>query len=792
MSPVIPHQYCHFPPPGYIVAGWTSSQQPGVYEATYTGSGYGDGTYAARASSEDEQCRASAAFDAAVPTGWRAASPGPAWLMLQAPVHVLLRTFALDATDMPSEHAPIAWRLLGSADGGNTWQHTLSDSSANNQLLTPAHWREQPRRVMRAAPNIPPCNAFKLEMSGASTVAVGLAELQLFGEPGAAQPSAALPTTMLSLREVIESMGVEASAMPRYQMSSLYTDAARSWNLVDLPARGDPRPLSLGFFRGKALWRVVSRVEEVPPAPGMSAPASIVGARGTFRATASVYLQPNEQAYMAFDRNPATGVTLANAATATYDANTGVYRGASRVSYRLVDGAPRVAAGEWLQLRLPSPAQVLSYTLSSTWLPTSFVLLGSNDADDDGSGWDIIDSRSVSTAAAAAGPFYASMSPRSYRAVRLVALSACTSGGGQGKVSVNELRLQVLWHPGVPDPAAVAWRQDGSMLQQHLSHLSTGRSLVDPIAAVRLFPGSTLRLLADRGSSNADTLVLKCDHLEPEPLRFDLSQHPVAGTTGTTWATHARVYDLWPDTCIGDTAHLATATLLLMFPTPALLPQQTDDAHALAISNASTAATAGVTVVTDAERIAALDTGGSSPGLLISPAPVSLTALGASITLAAWVKISSLPSAAGRVQVLDLACSNTVAVRLELGPDGTTVSAACARALAWVPQQLVNSPLPSNSIADAIPLALNTWAHLVVVYNAGDRTLNLYRNGVRACPALVLPLLGYLPPSLWILRCGVSSGGARAQIDNARVYASALSPLSVKALYDFEKANPVI
>lgn len=791
-------QHCQFPPPDAFASG--AAAWAGDSQLVVAGQSYGNGTYAASASSQEPGRPAAAAFDAAVPAGWRAAQPGPAWLQLRLPHALRLRSYAIDVSDADPQEAPAAWRLLGSDDGGASWPHVLGEGPP----LQPAEWQQQPRRVLGVAA-APMCNAFRLEVPGAAggaQRAPAVADVQLFGDPTRAAGDGAdtLATSMLSLRQVALALAAGDEPAPtgeplaRHSLGAFYADGAK-WDLADLPARGDGRPLSMGFFRGKSLHIAPLFAREYPPAPLTAATSQLAG-RGTFGAAASAYAPgtPDNPPHRLFDGDPARRLHLARPDSGLYSAATGAYAGSSRVAYRTPAGEPRVAAGEWAQLRVPVPVQALRYTLTAPraeLMPASLLLLGSADADDDGAGWDLLDAR-ADVAPAERRVFYVAPLPRAYRALRLVVVALQPAAAGA--LELSELRFACADHAGVPDAQGAAVSASGA--RQGLTHLATGARLVEAPLHVELGAGSTLRLLRSVGPSAAHTLLLR------GPGTFDLSQHAVAGAAalGTTWAGYAQAYDLWRDLPQPDPPLMAHDSGLLrafMF-ADAAADADVDASGAPGAALVDAGAAAG-------GRGGAFDTGTgpASEGLRIA-APEALQLGGggaASLSVVGWARLvdppPAQPAAAWRVGLLALREGDRALAGLWLESPSDDGSSGAPRAVARLnAAEGAADPHATAETRDALPMPPpGTWAQLGLVYDAPARTLTLYRNGVQAALPVAVPPSADPRAALFAagdrsLAVGEAGGGARAQLDNVRLYGRALAPRELKALYDFEKHSP--
>jgi hypothetical protein len=87
-------------------------------------------------------------------------------------------------------------------------------------------------------------------------------------------------------------------------------------------------------------------------------------------------------------------------------------------------------------------------------------------------------------------------------------------------------------------------------------------------------------------------------------------------------------------------------------------------------------------------------------------------------------------------------------------------------------------------VQDSVPLALNTWYHVAVTYDQTTHTMVLYRNGAIVDSA-VAPVADQTVTDATLAIGSFGTGGYRwaGWIDEARVYARALSPEQIAALY---------
>jgi hypothetical protein len=162
-----------------------------------------------------------------------------------------------------------------------------------------------------------------------------------------------------------------------------------------VPAEAPGVDLKLAQYRG------LGKVQAWPPAPMTANTTVITGqayGNGTYVASASSIVSSDWDAWEAFNQStnndPHPGW---HSSYAIYDATTGVYLGTITT---IVDG--KLVSGEWLQLQLPTPIVLSSYTIQGRGdaggisalthlrrMPQSFILAGSND----GTTWTIVDDR---------------------------------------------------------------------------------------------------------------------------------------------------------------------------------------------------------------------------------------------------------------------------------------------------------------------------------------------------------------------------------------------------------------
>ncbi len=176
-----------------------------------------------------------------------------------------------------------------------------------------------------------------------------------------------------------------------------------------------------------------------------------------------------------------------SSANFAYNGTTGIYSGINNTLVKNI-----TYSGEWLQLKLPKPINIGSFTItprqdSSLWLtrsPRSFVLLGSND----GSNWNLVDEETnVNDWTSATKTFVVNGSGNIYYdhyriVVRRVGNS--DNGSNQTSVQITEMKfieLSVPIAPGddtytfVADWTPTSTSGSGVMIEQNTSTLITSR-----------------------------------------------------------------------------------------------------------------------------------------------------------------------------------------------------------------------------------------------------------------------------------------------------------------------------
>lgn len=622
------------------------------------------------------------------------------------------------------------------------------------------------------------CSVMWMVINGSRRVSI--ADLRLYGDPMESKGVDSIPTGMFSMRDLTSALVGTATgtasitgAPYKYNTDRWYDEAIK-WNIVDLPTRADSRPLSMGFFRGKALHLCPIRVSQYPPGPLTSTPCLLEG-YGTYKVSLSRYInQILYPPHSVFDRNEATMVVLSQAGDNLYNSSTGAYaQGTSRVACRELDGTPVVASGEWIQLRLPVSTQVIKYTIAvspGSALPTKMVLLGSCDPDEDGSGWDIIDrfSQPPVVGSVKTCTLYVQPIPRLYRALCLVIEEV-----PNGVMEIVDIRFWGIEHAGVPDPGALAINGPNTV---KLDYWATGARFVDwSPKQIQLSPGSKVRLLRLAGPKAVRTLILEHSSNNNTNQTVNLLTCPVEGEpVGVTWNLYAQNYDVWPELQSPDPVLLATVIRAMMFASPYL--SRTDDVSRTAIQvTMEPGSIAGV--VTDLERLWAFDTGPvvAYPGLSISTAvmPYPSTAL----TVSLWVKLKEFTNSASNATLVSLAQGSQTLLRLECIPN----------AQAQIECRLCTQ---YTTVWDSLATDLEKWTHFAFSFNPESRMLVLYRNGLYAgnaqCPSNI-PTAAFDGMTV-----GRTTMGARVCLDNVRLYGECIPPRKVKELYDIEMSNPTL
>jgi Domain of unknown function (DUF4157)/Concanavalin A-like lectin/glucanases superfamily len=159
--------------------------------------------------------------------------------------------------------------------------------------------------------------------------------------------------------------------------------------------------------------------------------------------------------------------------------------------------------------------------------------------------------------------------------------------------------------------------------------------------------------------------------------------------------------------------------------------------------------------------------------------PVLDTAVGGSFTVAAWVRLDSLPTAPAVL----------------LGQDAQRVSAFSLRAVpsaggtatwSFARQTADSDGNPPISVSSPVRVTAGTWAHVAGVYNAASGEMTIYLNGSQPArdgfpPRIAFPANG--PFTIGYGRsAGTVSGRLHGTVRDVRAYQQALSAQQVKAI----------